>query len=403
MTKLSFIHAADLHLDSPFKGLSDLPDEIFSAVKESTFVAFEKLIEEAIQRKVDFILLVGDLFDHERQSLKAQVHLRDGFEKLKEHGIYVYLSYGNHDFLRGNIYPITYPDNVFIFKEENVTSFTYEKDEKKLAKIYGFSYENRAVYENKAAQFELNDETIPFHIASLHGTLHGNKTHDPYAPFQLSDLQSEMFDYWALGHIHERAELSKSPPIIYPGNIQGRHRNETGEKGCYFIELSKHHTNTTFIPLQAIQFESVTVDISPCENMDQLESTLKNALPKTNGPMLVDVTFMTNNRQIHALEADGLLEELIEILNDKSSQRKDWLYIYRYRINVQLVQEEAYNHPFILEMNESFHHLSLRDTLADLYRHPIGRKFVEDVEDEAIITAAKEYLLHQLVKVEEGE
>src|SRR5690625_3427526 len=95
--KISFIHAADLHLDSPFKGLTDLPEEIFTKVKESTFEALENLVQTAIDRKVDFILLVGDLFDHERQSLKAQVRLRRAFEDLMEHEINVYLSYGNHD------------------------------------------------------------------------------------------------------------------------------------------------------------------------------------------------------------------------------------------------------------------------------------------------------------------
>jgi len=95
---VTFLHAADLHLDSPFKGLSDIHDEIFDDIRMSTFHAFDRLVDAAIENEVDFVLLVGDLFDNERQSLKAQLHLRDGFERLKNERINVYISYGNHDF-----------------------------------------------------------------------------------------------------------------------------------------------------------------------------------------------------------------------------------------------------------------------------------------------------------------
>src|SRR5690625_6351761 len=117
---ISFIHAADLHLDSPFQGLTFLPESLFEKVRQSTFNAFNRLIQTAINKKVDFILLVGDLFDNEKQSLKAQVYLRKAFEKLDQHGIDVYLSYGNHDYMNGNKHRITYPKNVHIFPNDTV-------------------------------------------------------------------------------------------------------------------------------------------------------------------------------------------------------------------------------------------------------------------------------------------
>src|SRR5690625_1460030 len=98
---ISFIHAADLHLDSPFKGISSIPDSLFQTVRESTFQAFNRLIHYAIEKEVDFVLLVGDLFDEDNQSLKAQLHIRDQFKKLQSHGIDVFLSYGNHDYIKG--------------------------------------------------------------------------------------------------------------------------------------------------------------------------------------------------------------------------------------------------------------------------------------------------------------
>src|SRR5699024_2874381 len=112
---ISFIHAADLHLDSPFKGLSHLPEKVFDEVRQSTFQSFHHLIEIAVSKQVDFIVLVGDLFDHERQSLKAQIRLRNAFQELEKHQIQVYLSYGNHDYLNGNQHAVAFPENVHIF------------------------------------------------------------------------------------------------------------------------------------------------------------------------------------------------------------------------------------------------------------------------------------------------
>src|SRR5699024_10326836 len=178
-----FLHAADLHLDSPFKGLARVPERILKEIRNSTFVALERLVETAIAKQVDFILLAGDLFDNERQSLKAQIKLRDLFTTLKEHHIYVFLSYGNHDYTNGNRYPITYPDNVFVFPDERVQSFPYEKNGEQLARIYGFSYENQAVLNNKATEFIPENNQAYFHIAMLHGSIHTNTEHDTYAPF----------------------------------------------------------------------------------------------------------------------------------------------------------------------------------------------------------------------------
>lgn len=105
---VTFIHAADLHLDSPFKGLSKTSSpHLFQEIKNSTFTALDNLVEAAVLHNVDFVLITGDLFEHENQSLKAQIRLRNAFEKLKDYKINVYLSFGNHDYISGNIHKVT--------------------------------------------------------------------------------------------------------------------------------------------------------------------------------------------------------------------------------------------------------------------------------------------------------
>src|SRR5690625_2029219 len=190
---ISFIHVADLHLDSPFQGLSHMPEHIFKEVRESTFVALDRLVRNAIHLQVDFVLIVGDLFDNERQSLKAQIRLRRAFQELAKHQINVYLSYGNHDHINGNIHPVTYPNNVFIFPFEKVSHFTYEKNGIPLAEIHGFSYENRAVLTNKTVEYQIDNQAALYHLAMLHGSLQSNLDHDTYAPFQLSELINHNF------------------------------------------------------------------------------------------------------------------------------------------------------------------------------------------------------------------
>src|SRR5699024_12842832 len=134
---IKFIHAADLHLDSPFIGLSDLDEELFENIKESTFTALNNLIEEAIKHQVDFVLIVGDLFDNSEQSLKAKIKLKEAFEKLNTYDIKVYLSYGNHDLTQSNLYTVVYPNNVYIYPVKQVTYIIHYQNNKPLANIYG--------------------------------------------------------------------------------------------------------------------------------------------------------------------------------------------------------------------------------------------------------------------------
>ncbi|MEI3607103.1 DNA repair exonuclease [Pseudogracilibacillus sp. SE30717A] len=400
---ISFIHAADLHLDSPYKGLTHIPKTIFQDIRESTFKALDNLVSTAIKKQVDFVLLAGDLFDNENQSLKAQVYLREAFERLESHHIHVYLSYGNHDFINGNIHPIDYPENVHIFLNENVTSFTYEKDKKKLASIYGFSYENRSLTKNMSIEFNVKDTSIPFHIAMMHGTVNGNKEHDPYAPFNLSDLQAKDFDYWALGHIHKREQLSEFPSIIYPGNIQGRHRNEAGEKGCYYVRLSSAKTDLEFIPLHSVLFQETRIDISNCDTIYQMEEKLRETFQNNSCKQLIHLTLYSKTNEILNFETDGMIKELIDVINETMIIEKPWSYIYAYRIDTDNLSHFNYDDFFIGEIIQSLDNLSVSETITDLYKHPVARKFLENLSTEDIQEAAKQFLIHELLKVKEGD
>ncbi|MFD2130137.1 exonuclease SbcCD subunit D [Pseudogracilibacillus auburnensis] len=396
---VSFIHAADLHLDSPFQGLTDIPNTMFSEVRNSTFTALNNLVKTAINKQVDFVLLVGDLFNNERQSLKAQVQLRTAFEQLGKHNIPVYMSYGNHDYINGNIHPMIYPENVHIFPNETISFFTFEKENQKIASIYGFSYENRAVTENKSIEYDVIDKTIPFHIATLHGSIFGNKDHDPYAPFKLQHVIEKHFDYWALGHIHKREIIAKLPPVVYPGNTQGRHRHEAGEKGCYYVTLSKTSTNLEFVPLQAIQFDSAIIDVTNCESLQDVEEKIMETAGNQPIKKLIHLTLHGENEKMIAFENEGLLKELIAIVNESLIKDDIWAYIYDYRLQIDDNSKIDYDDFFVGEVIQSLEDLEFADVLEELYNHPRGRKFIEKISNEEMKQKAKQFLLYELLKV----
>lgn len=403
--KISFIHAADLHLDSPFKGLANVPEKIFQEIQASTFVALDRMVAAAIDREVDFILLVGDLFDNEKQSLKAQIRLRKAFEELNKHGINVYLSYGNHDHISGNIHPVTYPNNVYIFKTEQVNQFIYEKNGQQLATIQGFSYENRAVTENKTHAYQINDPEIPFHLAMLHGSIQNNTDHDMYAPFKLSELIEKDFNYWALGHIHQRQILRNNPFIVYPGNTQGRHKNETGEKGCYYVELTETTSHMTFIPLQAIQFRNMTIDVSMCNEVHELEDKIHSEINQHKAimPQLIELNLMSNHHNLKNWKINFDLEELVELVNDASLNKTNWCYIYRLTFTdlIPEINELPYEGGhFIGELSRQFNQQPTENYLNELFNHRQGRKYLEKyskTKEDQLKAEARQMLLNELL------
>ncbi|WP_174616200.1 metallophosphoesterase family protein [Virgibacillus ihumii] len=404
--QITFIHTADLHLDSPFIGLSHIPEHIFKKVKDSTFDALSQLVQAAVSRNVDFVLITGDLFDNEKQNLKAQIRLKRAFEELHRHQINVYLSYGNHDFINGNVHPVEFPENVFVFPDENVTSFTFEKNGQKMASIYGFSYENRAVTENKTSEYQPSEIHNLFHIAMLHGSLSSNTEHDVYAPFQLGDLTEKDYDYWALGHIHKREILKENPAVVYPGNIQGRNRKESGAKGCYHVELTSSGATLTFVPLQSIQFNELNVDVADCINPHHLEQKIQQEISSisTHIPQLLHLNLKNSFAEVSRWNNDGYLQDMLELINESLAHQANWKMIYRYKIEqTDFVNDQqlAEGHHFAGELIRHIDGSDIQSHLSELYRNRLARKYMSPLNDDdenEIKQRAKQLLIDELLQ-----
>ena len=156
---ITFIHTADLHLDSPFKGIKQLEPQLFDAIYQSTFASFRELVTQAISEEVDFFLISGDIYDEENQSVKAQAFLRDELGRLDRAGIPVYLSHGNHDFLGRESLKLQLPGNVTVFEKEVTTEILTTKAGERVA-ITGFSYPARWVKERMIVDSRIRDHTV---------------------------------------------------------------------------------------------------------------------------------------------------------------------------------------------------------------------------------------------------
>jgi DNA repair exonuclease SbcCD nuclease subunit len=273
----SFIHAADLHLDSPFKGITTDSKSMGNALRRATFDAFNALIELCIQKQVQFLLVAGDVYDGADRSLRAQLKFRDGLARLAEHNIHAFVVHGNHDPANSQSTAIEWPDTVHIFNGNKVESKTVAgQDNVPLALISGISHGKSNETQNLTKKFSKEDPGI-FHIGLLHCNVGSHTGHDPYAPCELSDLTHPGMDYWALGHVHEKAVLHTDPYVVYSGNTQGRNIREQGERGCWFVTVENRSVaDIRFYPLDAARWLRTNVNIDNMQTVDELERTIWN-------------------------------------------------------------------------------------------------------------------------------
>ncbi len=228
-----FLHAADIHLDSPPLGLGRYEGAPVELIGVATRKAFENLIYLAIAEQVKFVLIAGDLYDGDWRDYNAGLFFSKEMTKLRNEGIRVLIVTGNHDAESNITRSLRLPDNVTILSSKKPETIILEDIG---VAIHGQGFLQRAVTENIASNYP-NSISNHFNIGILHTSVTGREGHEPYAPCQVETLLSKDYDYWALGHVHKREVLHEDPWIIFPGNIQGRHIRETGPKGCTLVTV----------------------------------------------------------------------------------------------------------------------------------------------------------------------
>ncbi|EEO5071979.1 exonuclease SbcCD subunit D [Listeria monocytogenes] len=319
MKEIQFLHMADLHLDSPFIGLSTLPQPLFSAIQESTFQSLERITTVAIKEAVDFVLIAGDIYDSEDQSVRAQARFSKEMKRLEVANIPVFMIHGNHDFIEKHKEKLTLPSNVHVFSEQ-VEVMSHKTATGVSVNIYGFSYNERHIRSSRVDKYKIQGNA-DFHIALLHGSeVSSSEEHDVYAPFRVQEISKKGFDYWALGHIHKRQLLAESPSIYYPGNIQGRNRKESGEKGASIITLSEASTTIDFIGTSPIIWEEAVITLPENSEINAFyrETTklLESYQERSHSYFLHIIVKMENKQKIDTNDWLQMLQEEVEITDN---------------------------------------------------------------------------------------
>jgi len=314
MSSFRFLHAADIHLDSPLRGLTGHEGSAVARIRSATRDAFEQLVTFAIDENVAFLVIAGDLYDGDWRDYNTGLFFAGQMGRLNAEGIPVYLLHGNHDAASQITKRLELPSNVHVFGSAKPETFVMDKLD---VALHGQSFRQRDVTDNLSLTYPV---PVPgsFNIGVLHTALAGRAGHESYAPCSPDDLVNKGYDYWALGHVHQAEVVHERPYIAFPGNLQGRHRRETGAKGANLITVDDGQvTALAPIPFDVVRWSYVPVDMKDASSfgaaVDRIGFALEAAVAnEADGRLLVCRIALEGQTDIHdqlIASADQLLVE----------------------------------------------------------------------------------------------
>lgn len=311
---MKFLHIADVHLDSPFLGLSFLPSELFCQIKNAIQLSFEKAVNFAIDHDVDLVLLAGDTFDSIHPTLQSKIFFANQIKRLVDRQIQVVMVLGNHDYSQiDDLLLNESPYFKIIGSNEQIEQVDFMTKSQYKYRVVGFSYQHNHITEDIIAKYPPKSTSI-YTIGLAHaGMKQSSVDQNNYAPFTLNEVKNLNYDYFALGHIHLRQVLSQEPWIVYSGNLQGRHVNEKDAKGFYFGQVDEQSQNTQlqFIDVSPIVWHTVDLILDePFKSTTKLCAKIQNLLADNN----LRPTLFT----VNIIGAELLSDAQLDMLNDKS-------------------------------------------------------------------------------------
>lgn len=375
-----FIHTADLHLDSPLTSLALRNADLGDLVRGATRKALERIVDLAIAETVDAVVIAGDLYDGSQTSMATALFLMGQMRRLDAAGILVFLIRGNHDAQSQITRELTFPPNVHVFDGRGKPVRAGALASGREIHVHGVSFANPHAPSSLLPTYRA---PVPdaVNIGLMHTSLAGASSHDPYAPVGLGDLAAHGFDYWALGHIHQRRVHLEKPWIVMPGNPQGRDINEGGPKGVTLATIADDGAITCEEHHVAIaRFERLSIDLSHINDwpgmLDHIETVLGEARAAANGAHLVARLMLTGATPLAwRLRRD---EDLLlgEIQNLAASLGECWIEAVELAVSAPATSTGSDTGP-VDELSHLMHadvvqshayREELRETLADLLR-----------------------------------
>jgi len=330
-----FLHAADIHLDSPLLGLSRYEGAPVDEVRGATRRALAALVDAAVEHEVPLVLLAGDAFEGDWKDFQTGLFFTGQMARLDRAGIRVVLIRGNHDAAHHMSRSLPLPGNVTMLSSKRAQSVDFPDLG---IVVHGQSYASRDVRENLVPGYP---EPVPgrFNIGLLHTAVSGHHGSAPsYAPCSLEELVAKGYQYWALGHVHNFKVLHEEPTVVYAGCVQGRHVREPGPKGCVLVETDQTGAvRTEFLPLAVMGWTILELDATDAANTGEIGTRFRRALQGAlaeAGELPLGVRVLVSGRTpAHAELAAGperLVNELRALAEDVSGGRA-WVEKVRIR------------------------------------------------------------------------
>ncbi len=334
MTSFRFLHAADIHLDSPLHGLSRYEGLPVEDIRSATRAAFDNLVQFAIDEAVDFVVLAGDLFDGDWRDMGTGLYFARMMGRLNQVGIPAFVLAGNHDAASVISRTVPWPPNVRLFEARRPE--THRLPDLAVA-VHGQSFSTPAVTDNLVLAYPLAEEHY-FNIGMLHTALAGRQGHADYAPCSVDDLRSRGYDYWALGHVHEFEIVSTEPHVVFPGNVQGRTIRETGPKGAVIVTVvDTEVTSVERVELDVLRWVRLDVNCTGAVD-DAVADLIRTELGRLHGgngsgrPLVTRVTLSGEMSEAGALHdrASTLRDDIRAIAAAISAE----LYVEKVKVMV---------------------------------------------------------------------
>ncbi len=333
--RLTFVHAADLHLDAPFRRIDAADPRVRDACVDATFAAFDRIVDVCIERDAAFLVVAGDAYNTAERSFRAQSRFRSAAGRLAEADIRVFLAGGNHDPVGARGAALEMPETVHVFSGSEVERIAVPSDDDPQVVLYGRSFARARETSNLALGFR-KQPGDPFAVGVLHANVGGNQQYEPYAPCTVDDLRAAGMDYWALGHIHQHQTLLEEPLVVYPGSPQGLDPNEAGEHGCVVVTVGATGVSTEFVETGVIAWERRTVDLGGATNLDDVLASLHRECDAARGesggrPVLLRID-LTGRSEAHPLLVRGVdFDELVAEVRAEQLAGVPWVWLDRVR------------------------------------------------------------------------
>jgi exonuclease SbcD len=416
MKPFSFIHTADLHLDSPFTGLRQVDGTVASLIKDSTFRAFDNVVDLALRHKVDFLLVAGDVYDGSDRSLRAQLKFADGLQTLAQAGVRSFVCHGNHDPLDGWSAALRWPEGVHIFGPE-LESIPLTLGGEDALVVHGISYPQSQIDEDFGKGFH-RQGPYPFQIGLFHCSLGSDPAHETYALRTMDELVSADLDYWALGHVHTHRLLKDGHPFIaYPGNTQGLHIREPGPRGCLVVQVDGQGTvNARFEPTDAVRWFSKNIQINDLETeadlIEALERTCDEIRHEAQGrPAIARITIVGRGALHPVLRRPQVVADLMERLRETGLASAPPLWIERIQVQTNTpidLDSRRNSADFLGEVlrlieNSRRNPTGLQQVISELYHDRRVRRYLEipaEAEVVEILGEVESRCLDELVAEE---